>query len=49
MTAWRRGCEFPDVLSRMATLPLAATLTAMWFAGIIFAKRASYDFIYFAF
>ena len=47
--AWRRGCEFPDVLHRLGTLPLAAILTAMWFAGVVFAKRSSYDFIYFAF
>ena len=47
--AWRRGCEFPDVLNRLGTLPLAAILTAMWFAGVVFAKRSSYDFIYFAF
>jgi D-alanyl-lipoteichoic acid acyltransferase DltB (MBOAT superfamily) len=48
-TAYRHGCEFPDVLNRMRTVPLAAALTAMWFVGMTFAKRASYDFIYFAF
>jgi D-alanyl-lipoteichoic acid acyltransferase DltB (MBOAT superfamily) len=47
--AWRRNCEFPDVLSRLGTLPLATILTAMWFVGVVFAKRSSYDFIYFAF
>lgn len=47
--AWRRGCEVPDVLNRVGTIPLAAILTALWFIGTTLAKRSSYDFIYFAF
>lgn len=47
--AYRRGCEFPDVLNGFGTVPLAGAITSMWFFGIIFAKRSGYDFIYFAF
>jgi len=47
--AYRRNTEFPEVLAALGTVPLAAALTAMWFVGVLFAKRSGYDFIYFAF
>ncbi len=47
--AYRRQTEFPDVLDQLSTARLACGLTAMWFVGMIFAKRSGYDFIYFAF
>lgn len=47
--AYRLKAEFPDFLNRLAPVPLGFVLVSMWFAGMMFAKRSGYDFIYFAF
>ena len=47
--AYRRDTEVPEVLAAQGTTILAGALVSMWFAGVIFAKRSGYDFIYFAF
>jgi hypothetical protein len=48
-TAYRRNTEVPEVLASLNLAALSTALTAMWFIGVIFAKRSGYDFIYFAF
>ncbi|WP_170921124.1 MBOAT family O-acyltransferase [Enhydrobacter aerosaccus] len=48
-TAYRRDTEVPEVLASLSTVRLSTALVSMWFAGMIFAKRSGYDFIYFAF
>lgn len=47
--AYRRNTEVPEVLASLNTVRLSSALVAMWFFGMIFAKRSGYDFIYFAF
>jgi hypothetical protein len=44
-----RNTEVPEVLASLNLAALSTALTAMWFIGVIFAKRSGDDFIYFAF